>query len=398
LPRLCAIEDRVRFSVYNTPWSSEPGDDRRLIDLLLEHSLRADADGFAAIFHPEHHTSGKGVISADSLMWAAFLAPQLSQAYLGFSISQVTLHPPVETAERFALLDQLTRGRVLFGVGSGVEAAGGLALGFDVEPRKRSAMAQEILDLLEVLWDKQRDDPPISWEIGPHRGTLLERIVPSLYSSPRPTMMAVGQADTSIVRAARKGWPIFVYAGDGHEANFVRRLALYRRELAAAAHPPEVLERCMRWTTAQRTLVAIADTREEARAELMTVLGYHDKNIQHAFATIARAQELTGFSGPRYAYAKRSDPIFVDNWFLYGTADSVAEEIESMYGRWGIGNFLMSYDWGVSEPECMAIYDGWYRRFVEQVMPRLRDLPVPTDPLAIELPEYVATAGPGVTA
>jgi alkanesulfonate monooxygenase SsuD/methylene tetrahydromethanopterin reductase-like flavin-dependent oxidoreductase (luciferase family) len=151
----------------------------------------------------------------------------------------------------------------------------------------------------------------------------------------------------------------------------------------------------MQWTTATRTLVAIADTVEEARDQLMTILSYHERVLDRAFAVIAKAEELSGFKGPTYGYNKRSDPIFADNWFLYGTADSVAEQIQAMYGDWGIGNLLISTNWGVSEPECMTIYDGWYRRFVDEIMPRFADQHVPSDPLAIELPEFDARAAAG---
>ena len=140
-------------------------------------------------------------------MTAAYLAPQLKQAWLGFAVVVAPLHHPVRLVEMMNQLDQLTRGKVLFGIGSGIHAEEAIGYGNDFDYQVAS-MTQEFLDIAHRCGRSASDDPPVHFETPYFKGDVLERIVPAPYTKPHPKLMGVAGRDSSIQRAATNGWPV----------------------------------------------------------------------------------------------------------------------------------------------------------------------------------------------
>ncbi|MCQ7029673.1 LLM class flavin-dependent oxidoreductase, partial [Escherichia coli] len=92
-------------------------------------------------------------VASDPMMFAAYLAGQLKKVHFGFSVTSVPLHSPVRFAERVNILDQLTEGRLLVGVGSGTTPEE--MIGFGVNYKEASAIAEANLAIAEKLWAKQ---------------------------------------------------------------------------------------------------------------------------------------------------------------------------------------------------------------------------------------------------
>ena len=109
----------MRFSVFLVGRSTAPEQDRRIIQDMAEHAREAEDLGYDAVFMPDHHFTGYAPMSSDPFMFAAYLAAQLRRVHFGMSVTTVPLHHPVRFAERVNLLDQLTGGRLLVGIGSG---------------------------------------------------------------------------------------------------------------------------------------------------------------------------------------------------------------------------------------------------------------------------------------
>lgn len=97
--------------------------------------------------------------------------------HFGMSVTTVPLHHPVRFAERVNLLDQLTEGRLLVGIGSGTTPEE--MIGFGVNYKDASSLLQENLDLVQRLWEKNIEDDPIIFETGHYKGAVVQRIVPA---------------------------------------------------------------------------------------------------------------------------------------------------------------------------------------------------------------------------
>ena len=87
----------------------------------------------------------------------------------------------------------------------------GFGLDYDYQIK---SMTTENLEIAEKLWAHTLEDEPYHFETPNYSGWLFERIVPSPYRKKRPNIMGVASRDSSITRAARNGWPVFV-SGSG---------------------------------------------------------------------------------------------------------------------------------------------------------------------------------------
>ncbi len=88
---------------------------RRLLE-LLEHSEEA---GFDSAWINEHHFHAFGGMMPHPPVALAAVAARTSHIRLGTSVAILPLHNPVQLAEAYAMLDQISEGRLEFGVGRG---------------------------------------------------------------------------------------------------------------------------------------------------------------------------------------------------------------------------------------------------------------------------------------
>jgi alkanesulfonate monooxygenase SsuD/methylene tetrahydromethanopterin reductase-like flavin-dependent oxidoreductase (luciferase family) len=371
----------MRFSIFQLPSSAQPGDDVTVLNAVVEQALYADEAGFAGVFTAEHHTTGLSPQGSDSMMYATYLAPQLRQAHLGFALIVVPYHHPLLLAERMNLLDQLAKGRVLFGVGSGNrDMQECVSLGVDMDDAV-SHLLEDNLQIMEKLWAKEPQGEPVAFDNGYYRGTLVERIVPASHG-PRPKLMGVAMREQSIRRSAAGGWPVFVF-GAGPDAR--RRLRLYREELAAAGHPAQVLEHCMAWTTHTFVHTVVADTDAKARELMVAKLAHEGRRRERTAPFLKKAMDIAGVTAPlRQTFGDLGDPDRPD--YLYGSPDTVAARIQE-YADLGIGNILLNFDGNMYTPERHKANEAALKLFAQEVLPRFIGVTTPADPLAVPLDE-----------
>lgn len=368
---------RVKVSFVHNTFAWDERDDRSIIEQVTAQSLLADQLGFAAIILPEKHFSGYMPPSADPLMTAAYLAPQLKQAHLGFAILAPAYFHPANVVERLNLLDHYSRGRLLIGIGSGFEIEAMVGYGVSFEKIMANGF-EEFLEVADRLWAKTVDDPPVEIETAYHRGTIFERIVPTPYSKPHARFVGVAVRDQSIARAASRGWPVFVPFIDGFEGG-IRRLQRYHSELAAANHSPEVLADCMTWTALNYNAVAVAETDELAERDMREAWQSHIAAMDRLERrTRVSARALDGVGGDFRPFAEDFETSLRTRC-LYGSPDTVAAKLEEWAG-YGVGNVLMSFNVGTYDPVRRATQERSIELFAREVLPRLALLEAPITP------------------
>ena len=72
----------MRFSVFLNARALGPEDDRKLMQAMEAHALRAGGLGFEAIFLPDHHFTGYMPMASDSFIFAGYLAATAVAAYI----------------------------------------------------------------------------------------------------------------------------------------------------------------------------------------------------------------------------------------------------------------------------------------------------------------------------
>jgi alkanesulfonate monooxygenase SsuD/methylene tetrahydromethanopterin reductase-like flavin-dependent oxidoreductase (luciferase family) len=118
----------------------------------VEQVQFAESLGFHAVWMTEQHFNRWG-ICPDPLTFAAHLAGVTTRIRLGTSVVVLSLHNPVVIAERAALLDQLSDGRLDFGIGKGHARHKYDAFGID--PAENEARFIEAHDLIVKAWTEE---------------------------------------------------------------------------------------------------------------------------------------------------------------------------------------------------------------------------------------------------
>ena len=109
---------RLRFGTFLAPFHPAGVNPTAAIhrDLrLIEH---LDELGFDEAWIGEHHSAGTEIIASPEIFMAA-AAERTKNIKLGTGVVSVSYHNPLWATERIVLLDHLTRGRVMFGLGPG---------------------------------------------------------------------------------------------------------------------------------------------------------------------------------------------------------------------------------------------------------------------------------------
>src|SRR6476646_1828333 len=113
---------------------------------LLEH---LDMLGFDEAWIGEHHSAGYEIIASPEV-FIAHVAQRTSRIRLGTGVSSLPYHHPFMLADRMVLLDHLTRGRAMFGVGPGALPSDAFMMGIDVA-RQRDMMEEALEAILRLL-------------------------------------------------------------------------------------------------------------------------------------------------------------------------------------------------------------------------------------------------------
>ncbi|MGH8741931.1 MAG: LLM class flavin-dependent oxidoreductase, partial [Burkholderiales bacterium] len=108
----------------------------------------AEALGYDTFFCAEHHFHEYGVVPDPAVMLAA-LSQKTKRIRLGTAISILTFHDPRRIAETYAMVDMMSGGRLVFGVGSGYLAHE--FVGYDREPKEKRERFNENLDIVQRL-------------------------------------------------------------------------------------------------------------------------------------------------------------------------------------------------------------------------------------------------------
>lgn len=362
----------MRFSVFLNARSMRPEEDRKLMQDAEAHALRARDRGFAAIFLPDHHFNGYMPVASDSFIFAAYLAAKMPEMHFGFSVVSVPLHHPIRFVERINILDQLTAGKILIGVGSGTTPEE--MIGFGVNYKDAGAISDANLALAEQLWAKGLEDPAIVIDNGPHHGKVLQRIAPAPYSKRHARLMPVAMKEASARRAAENGWPAFIPAftppriGGTEPFTHVKKyFDAYRAMLTSAGHDDATVAEALGWTTHTYQAVHVAESDDQARDELMTILRAYQDAIDREAEFNARAEsDDANKKTDRTPNALTED--WIGTWCLYGSPETVIAHLEP-YRDLGIGNILCGTLTGPLTEERLRLGNQTLDLLSSKVMP-----------------------------
>jgi probable F420-dependent oxidoreductase len=177
---------------------------------------------------------------------------------LGCTVFVSTLYSPVHLAKSLSTLDQLSRGRIEIGVGTG--GPGRPFAAFGVDPRRYVARFTEGIELMKALWTQ----PRVTFD-GEFWQLQDEAMEPKPFQKPYPPLWFGAASEPALRRAVRRGDGFFG-AGAAPTARFAEQVTVVRAALAEAGRPADS------FPIAKRVYLAIDDRAERARQRMNAAL------------------------------------------------------------------------------------------------------------------------------
>ncbi|MGO8961756.1 MAG: LLM class flavin-dependent oxidoreductase [Streptosporangiaceae bacterium] len=177
---------------------------------------------------------------------------------LGCVVFVSTLHTPVHLAKSLSTLDQLSRGRLDIGIGTGGKHRPFAAFG--VAPERYVARFTEGLALMKALWTEQR----VTFD-GEFWQLADAAMAPKPFQKPHPPVWFGANGAAALRRAARLGDGFFG-AGSAPTARFAEQVHLVRQALADLGRPAQG------FPIAKRVYIAVDDNAERARDRINVAL------------------------------------------------------------------------------------------------------------------------------
>ena len=142
-------------------------DDQKVVDETIEQCVAADAAGFSTVWFVEHHfLTGFSSSPCPEVILGA-LSLLTKQIRLGFGVVILPYHHPVRVAERIAMVDLLSKGRVEFGTG---RSAPYEQTGLGIDPRNTRDMWEESLTMIPKIWESDMFEwEGRFWNVPPRR-------------------------------------------------------------------------------------------------------------------------------------------------------------------------------------------------------------------------------------
>jgi limonene 1,2-monooxygenase len=147
----------MRFGIFMAPFHAPAGQNpTTAIASDVATIQQLDELGYDEAWIGEHHSCGTEIIASPEI-FIAHAAAQTRHIKLGTGVLSLPYHNPLWVADRAILLDHLTRGRFMLGLGPGALPTDAAMIG--IEPsQQRQALEEDTAVLIHLL----HSDEPIS--------------------------------------------------------------------------------------------------------------------------------------------------------------------------------------------------------------------------------------------
>lgn len=345
----------MKFSNFLFPQATLPTDDGQVIDDTLAEARLCDALGMDALWLAEHHFDGNCAY-VDPITFAAALATATQRLTIGFAVAQMALHHPVRLAEQLALLDHLTKGRLLVGLGRGTAYNIYEYRGFGMQPEEAQARLEEAEDILLKAWTMAPYE---------HHGHYWDLWLPALrprpYTQPHPRLIRACSGEASMLEMARQGRPFLMNVQT--DAVTQHRLELYRHTMRQAGFDEAAVAEAMAQTWIWRNIF-VADT--DAEAERLAIPLFEAQREHRALmrnrVAAERGESMVPHVDAGTAPAARN---ITSHSLICGSPTTVAERLATLEAM-GVGGLILQFRLG---PAPYEVTEQSIRLFMEQVAP-----------------------------
>jgi alkanesulfonate monooxygenase SsuD/methylene tetrahydromethanopterin reductase-like flavin-dependent oxidoreductase (luciferase family) len=294
----------IQFGVMANTHPAPGTDLTRMVDELIVEAQQAERAGFDSFFLTEHHQEPSGYLPSP-LPLAAALAARTSTIRLGTGIAILPLYHPTRLAEDCAVIDIISKGRLILGVGQGYQEGDFAAFGLKVSDRV--SLFEESIEILRRAWTEEK-----VYFVGKRYTLQNVMVTPKPVQKPHPPIWVAALGDALLADSFQL------------PERLKRRVALYREtaESRGRAHKVVVFREGF-----------VAPTREEAirryEAGLLSTHRYYWRHGSY-YPDIKKEEDLN--------LAR----ISLERLIL-GSPDDCVERIETWHRDVGADYFLIRF-------------------------------------------------------
>jgi alkanesulfonate monooxygenase SsuD/methylene tetrahydromethanopterin reductase-like flavin-dependent oxidoreductase (luciferase family) len=313
-----------RLEIGITPWE---GFERGGADALCAQAERAERLGFHSFWLPEGHFSGAAAIP-QPLLWHAAIAARTTRLRLGTTSYLLPIRHPLQVAEEVAVLDRLSGGRVILGVGRGFRKA--LFAAFEVDRSTKRDRFESALTAMRNAWAGH----PVAPESDDQPGAPA-LLAPRPIQDPHPPIWVAAFGPKALEQAGRLGLP-YLASPLETEATLLANYAMHRETLAQHGHEPVDLA-----VPIMRTVFAHADAAVVSRVR------------------DALQRQALALSRSALAVLRRSGSAEAEDFAILGEPERVRDEVLRFAEELGMTHLIARTQVpGTDEHERLAALDA----------------------------------------
>ena len=344
----------MKFSNFLFPASMDASKDHQIIEETLCEARLCDELGMDMLWLAEHHFDGICAY-VDPVTFAAALAASTKQIHIGFAVAQMSLHHPIRMAEQMALIDNISKGRLVVGLGRGTAFNVYDYQGYGIDPKEAYERLIEAEAIMIKAWTTENYEHK-----GRYWNIKLPQLRPRPYTKPHPTIVRACSGEEAMLGMAREGRPFLMNIQSNEVTK--HRMDLYRKTMRDTGYDEATVARNVdnTWvwrnifvgeTDAEAERIAMpAWETQQAFREQMRKKVYAEQGLmlKHEPATPARNQQ--------------------QHSMLCGSPDTVAEAIAEI-DNIGVGGLILVFRLGPMPYEVAA---NSIKLFMSKVAPRFR--------------------------
>jgi probable F420-dependent oxidoreductase len=311
----------------------------------LRECERAEAAGFESIWLGEHHNSS--ILNPAPLIGLTAIAARTRRVRLGTGVLLLPLYHPLMVAEEGAMLDMISGGRLILGVGAGYAPEEFDA--FAVSIKERGSRLEEGASLLHRLWTEEQ----VTYR-GRHYCVDNATVLPRPIQRPRPPIWFGAWTKPAIDRAARLG-EAWLAGPSANLAELAGCASLYReacREVGRSESKVALFRYIFVASSTQQAISAAGDSFVQA---------YEGMYFRWPHPVVKRP---TG---------KLTIERLAEDRIILGDPSTCVQQIARFQRELGLQHLVCRFSVpGISRAACQTSLD----LFTREVMPALRPDPV----------------------
>ncbi|MDK1025323.1 MAG: LLM class flavin-dependent oxidoreductase, partial [Gammaproteobacteria bacterium] len=295
---LYTMESKLKIAV--TAWSLN---ERNSAAQLAEQAEIAEQMGFHSFWLPESHFNGEASIPSP-LMLLATVASRTTQIRLGSTSYLLPIRHPLQAAEEVAVLDSLSGGRVILGIGRGFQQA--MFNAFQVPLKDKRKRFSDVLKTMIQAWSGE----PVAWDTAADGSKKPVQLAPLPIQKPHPPIWVAAFGPLALRQAGTLGLP-YLASPIETESTLAANYRRHKEHAVNAGHGAVETVPIMRMIFVSKDKKKIREVRERMEQQ---ALGYNR----------------------RKAGDKLSD------WALIGDPDHVSKGIARYRNRLGATHLIAS--------------------------------------------------------